>query len=139
MPSIFHLLTDFDRTPVNGLFFSRKKCPDMGLVTLVRHTSMLAPHESTQPLLSRDDNTVQVHSEAQLSVVAFNTESCCDSLTVTLYSNTTMRYSPPPYGSHTSPTQWYSTDYPGGYGNHTSSPTWYSTDYSRVYGNSYSG
>ena len=51
----------------------------------VRHTSILVQDVSAEPLLLSDDHTVQVHSDAALSVVAFNTETSWDQLSI--YAN----------------------------------------------------
>ena len=48
----------------------------------VRHTSILLQDVSAEPLLSSVDHNVQVHSDAALSVVAFNTEASWDTLSI---------------------------------------------------------
>jgi len=48
----------------------------------VRHTSILVQDVSAEPLLSSVDHNVQVHSDAALSVVAFNTEAGFDELLI---------------------------------------------------------
>ena len=48
----------------------------------VRHTGTLLQDMSAEPLLSSYDHNVQVHSDAALSVVAFNTEAGFDELLI---------------------------------------------------------